>query len=64
MGNCESAAKQIAPSKTAPMNILKNGFYDTKKMVCIRVLGMYLSLYYMEATMPALHEHCMAALEI
>ncbi|CAL5220230.1 g2206 [Coccomyxa viridis] len=32
MGNCESAAKQIAPSKTAPMNILKNGFYDTKKM--------------------------------
>lgn len=35
MGNCESAAKQIAPSKTAPMNILKNGFYDTKKMVCI-----------------------------
>ncbi len=35
MGNCEVAAKQIAPSKTAPMSILKNGFYDTKKMVRI-----------------------------
>lgn len=40
MGNCESAAKQIPPSKTAPMNILKNGFYDTKKMVCTSFLDL------------------------
>jgi len=34
MGNCKSAAKRIPPSKTAPMNILKNGYFDTKKTVC------------------------------
>lgn len=35
MGNCKSAAKRIPPSKTAPMNILKNGYFDTKKTVCL-----------------------------
>lgn len=33
MGNCRSAALLIPPSKSAPINILKNGFYDTKKTV-------------------------------
>ena len=33
MDNCKSAAKSIPLSKSAPLNILKNGFYDTKKTV-------------------------------
>ena len=52
MGNCESAAKQIAPSKTAPMNILKNGFYDTKKMVRILYLDTLLGLHMAACTFP------------
>ena len=33
MDNCKSAAKSVPLSKSAPLNILKNGFYDTKKTV-------------------------------
>ena len=33
MDNCKSAARSIPLSKSAPLNILKNGFYDTKKTV-------------------------------
>lgn len=43
MGNCETAAKRIPPSKAAPMNILTNGFFDTHKMVCLPPLRGFLS---------------------
>jgi hypothetical protein len=33
MGNCKAAALNIPPSKSAPITILKNGFYDTTKTV-------------------------------
>lgn len=33
MGNCKAAALRIPPSKSAPITILKNGFYDTTKTV-------------------------------
>ena len=33
MDNCKSAAKSVLLSESAPLNILKNGFYDTTKTV-------------------------------
>ena len=33
MAKCKDAAARVAPCKSAPVNILTNGFYDTTKMV-------------------------------
>ena len=33
MARCKEAAARVAPCRSAPVNILTNGFYDTTKMV-------------------------------
>lgn len=33
MNKCKEAATRISPSKSAPLNILTNAYYDTNKIV-------------------------------